>query len=101
MLEKLTIDNFSQLEGKTFKISEQSGGACLSADLIEVKSLRKEEQGADDKREPFSIIFRGPNEPVLAQGIHKLEQEDFGQVELFLVPIGPDATGMCYEAVFN
>jgi hypothetical protein len=24
-----------------------------------------------------------------------------GNVEIFLVPIGPDATGMRYEAVFN
>jgi hypothetical protein len=37
----------------------------------------------------------------MPQRIYRLQHEELGQLELFLVPIGPDADGMCYEAVFS
>jgi hypothetical protein len=41
-------------------------------------------------------------EPVLQQQIYRLECEGLVEsLDLFLVPIGPDANGMRYEAVFN
>jgi hypothetical protein len=50
---------------------------------------------------PFSIIFRGPSGQSLPQRIYRLEHAQLGTLDLFLVPIGPDGVGMCYEAVFN
>jgi hypothetical protein len=56
----------------------------------------------DDAARPFSLVFRGPMEPVLQQQIYRLECEGLVEsLDLFLVPIGPDANGMRYEAVFN
>jgi hypothetical protein len=46
-------------------------------------------------------VFRGPAEVVLPQKIYPLEHEALGKLEIFLVPIGPDEAGMCYEAVFS
>ena len=37
----------------------------------------------------------------LPQGTYPMEHETLGRLEVFLVPLGPDAQGMRYEAVFN
>lgn len=51
--------------------------------------------------ESFSLFFRGPREPRLQQQIHRLYHEQLGELAIFLVPIGMDASGIQYEAVFN
>ena len=50
---------------------------------------------------PFSLILRGPQAPLLAQGIYALDHPRHGRVELFLVPISRDASGARYEVTFN
>jgi hypothetical protein len=60
-------------------------------------------------RTPFSVVFRGPLEPIMPQGIYHVEHEHLGALDIFIVPIGPDTdttpgegpTGMFYEAVFG
>jgi hypothetical protein len=52
-------------------------------------------------RTPFSILFRGPLEPVLPQATYPLENDAVGTFELFIVPVGPDEGEMQYEAVFG
>jgi hypothetical protein len=47
------------------------------------------------------LLFRGPRTPVLPQRIYRLEHAVMGPLEIFLVPIGPDAEGMRYQAVFT
>ena len=49
----------------------------------------------------FSLVFRGPNTDTPVQKVYMLQLAELGQLELFLVPIGPDETGMLYEAVFT
>lgn len=49
----------------------------------------------------FSLVFRGPREPVLPQRIYRFEHAALGALEIFIVPIGPDEQGMRYEAVFG
>jgi len=51
--------------------------------------------------ESFSLFFRGPLTPVYPQAIYRLQHENLGPVEIFLVPVGPDGDAMQYEAVFN
>jgi hypothetical protein len=53
------------------------------------------------KRTPFSLVFRCGKETPLPQGTYTVEHERMGTLEIFLVPIGPDEGGLCYEAVFN
>jgi hypothetical protein len=40
-------------------------------------------------------------QPVLPQRIYHLEHPEVGGFDLFLVPVGPNAQGMQYEAVFT
>ena len=49
----------------------------------------------------FSLIFTGNPSPWIPQGLYKLVHSQMGECELFLVPIGPDAAGMRYQAVFS
>jgi len=62
------------------------------------KDRYKEDNG---KREPFSILFRGPLQVYLPQSIYTVEHPKMGRIDIFLVPVGPDKKGMLFEAVFT
>jgi hypothetical protein len=51
--------------------------------------------------EQFSLIFTGVPSPWLQQGSYKLAHPQVSECELFLVPLGLNATGMRYQAVFS
>jgi hypothetical protein len=71
----------------------------LHVDLIRAE---RPASARPDAARPFSLVFRGPMEPILQQQIYRLECKGLAEpLDLFLVPIGPDASGMRYEAVFN
>lgn len=69
---------------------------AIELQLIEVSPLN-----TSRRQESFSLQFRGPGSPILNQQIHRLEHAALGVLEIFLVPVGRDAQGVCYEAVFN
>jgi hypothetical protein len=101
MLDKLTSADFSPYLNQTFYLHLESGEP-LAAELIKVTDLGTGFPPGQEpaRRRPFSIIFRcGPN--LLPQRIYRLTHEQMGTLEIFLVPIGPDQFGLCYEAVFN
>ena len=79
---------FEPLVGAGFRIV---GDAAIDAELLEVERLGDTQ---------FSIVFRGPRDPVFPQSIYRVEHAALDALELFLVPIGPDEVGMRYEAVF-
>lgn len=49
----------------------------------------------------FSLLFVGPPRPVLPQATYRLENDEMGGMDIFLVPVGPQDGGMGYEAVFT
>src|SRR5579859_5097227 len=109
-LETLTAEDFRGHHGTRFKLTGRSpeGGpeVCVEAELADVSEIPSGSPGVS--RMPFSVVFHGPLEPVLPQGIHRMEHEHFGTLELFIVPIGPSEvapgetpTAMRYEAVFG
>ncbi len=98
MIERLTREAFEKHLNRGFRIGSER--ATVEAELIECRKLRSGEV-EEGNREPFSVLFRGPMEPVLPQRIYRVEGDGMGPMELFLVPIGPDKMGMRYEAVFT
>ena len=99
-LEKLTKDDFLKCLNQRFRIhvAEQEP---LEAELIEVRGLVPADE-APDRREPFSVVFRGSEKARLQQGVFHLENDTLGEVDLFLVTIGPDEEGLLrHEAVFT
>ena len=72
----------------------------MELELVEVAALTK---GSHSKRDPYSVLFLGPFDPILNQAIQTLSHPEMGEIEIFLVPVGPDSQnrGIQYEAVFN
>ena len=98
-LDQLRADDFSKCLNQTFRIHVE-GREPLDTELIEVSGLRAPDDDPD-RRQPFSLIFRGPTDVPLQQGIFKIENETVGELELFVVTIGPDDEGLRHEVVFT
>jgi hypothetical protein len=101
MLDKLTVDDFRGAIGETFTIDAGEAGT-IELELTDARTQDPSAQavGEDGGRSPFSLRFRGPSEPVLAQQICPLENATLGRLDIFIVPIGQTAAGADYEAVF-
>jgi uncharacterized protein DUF6916 len=97
----ITFDQFSGRLGESFEISVD-GGPPIRTELTEaVESGEPGGVGPDGRqRLQFSLVFRGPLDPALPQATYGVDHGELGRLELFLVPIGPDGTGMRYQAVF-
>jgi hypothetical protein len=90
-------ETFAEYVGDRFRIDDGRGGS-VPAKLTEATAIGGPPSPAG--RAPFSLLFRAPAGTGLAQGIHRLEHDRIGPIELFLVPLQPDADGARYEAVF-
>ena len=99
MLDKLTQENFEKCLNQKFLI-HVSDQDPLETELIEVQRLEPPDDDPD-RRPPFSLIFRGPADASLQQSVFKLENETMGEIEIFLVTLGPDDEGLRHEAIFN
>ncbi len=53
------------------------------------------------RQEQFSLHFRGDRRRILPQRTYPMKHDAIGEFDLFLVPVGQDASGTFYEAVFN
>jgi hypothetical protein len=101
-LARLTVDDFEQVVGEVFTIDAGDAGR-IELELTEATLHDQAASAVDDtgKRSPFSVEFRGPVEPILAQQTTRLENASLGPLEIFIVPTGRDEAGTRYEAVFN
>jgi L-ascorbate metabolism protein UlaG (beta-lactamase superfamily) len=93
--EKLSKEAFSESLNTRFRIPTQS------SDALELKLMEVVETMRTPTREQFSVLFSGPLEYHLPQGIYHMEHEKMGEMDIFLVPIGKGPEGYNYEAVFN
>jgi len=97
MLDKVTKQTFEPIKGGVFELV-LGEDRTIPLELSAV--LGTGLQGAAS-REQFSLHFRGPATPVLPQKIYRLQHPSLGALDIFLVPIRRDASGMTYEAVFT
>jgi hypothetical protein len=100
-LEWLTYADFAGRVGETFMVAAD-GGDRTEIELVEAtEGLEAGGPGPEgQERRQFSLVFRGAPGAPLPQGIRQLTHEALGELDLFLVPIGSDATGVRYEAAF-
>ena len=96
ILENLTIDDFSNRIGETFRIRIADDQA-LDIALAEVNALGT----GTGKRTPFSLMLRSSGPAYAPQGIYRIEHNQLGAFDLFIVPLGPDQQGMRYEVIFT
>ena len=101
MLDKLTAQDFQPHVKSPFQV-RLNDNESTHLYLTQVVERRAELAAPGAGRLTFTLIFhanhRGGHLP---QQIWQFDHEVLAQMELFIVPIGPDANGMQYEAVFN
>jgi hypothetical protein len=100
VLESLDLAIFTRHVGDVFRLAVGET-TTIEARLIEATpSSAASASPPIGRRVPFSLVFRGAGSP-LPQRIYRLEHPELGALDVFLVPIGQDAGGVFYEAVFN
>ncbi len=98
MLESLQRETFEPLLKDRFEV--EFGGPSVTVELTDVRGLTPPSDDHEG-RAPWSVVFRAPPEALYEQGVYRLRHDSIGELDLFLVPIGPDREGMQYEAVFS
>ncbi len=93
-LVSLTIDDFKPLLDETFALQAAGAEIALKLAEVEAKGRTDREGGA------FSLLFVAPKGPWLPQAIYVLRHPAMGNMEIFLVPIGPLPGGNGYQAIF-
>ena len=90
------LGRFAVHVGERFDVAEVPGTTWI---LVEAR-------GYGEVLDPtthasFSLLFRGAPDPVVAQQIVTLRHPARGDQAIFVTPIGRDADGVTYQAVFN
>ena len=104
MLNMVTKDTFSGYLGQKFHV--HVAAAVLDMELVDVNELvatvgRRSTKPSAQGPRPFSVLFQGPQDPLLPQATYKVEHEAVGTVDIFIVPIGPEQGVAMYEGIFN
>ena len=95
-LATVTADRFEPLRGQAFELRAPSGALALT--LAEVRRLGEALRPGG----AFSLIFVAKDASHLPQAIYPVGHPELGQVDIFLVPIGPvPGGGHGYQAVFT
>jgi hypothetical protein len=95
MEASLTHEEFTKNANTKFHVQVDEN-TNVPLELTAVSELKLYPQ-----QEEFTVVFRGPSDMYLDQGVRNFIHDQMGQFELFIVPIRQDAQGFYYEAVFN
>ena len=99
---ELTLESFREHHGRSFAVS-CDGSEPVDLELVEVTDLRRPdaELPSGVRQDPFQLKFRGPEEPLLTQGMYEFSTEGRGSLHLFLVPIERENGQTFYNVVVN
>ena len=95
MDDSLTYDAFAQSLNTNFQVQLDTVSR-VDLQLVEVSELKR-----SSRQEEFAVVFRGPDDTFLGQGMRQFAHDRMGEFDLFIVPIRRDNRGYYYEAVFN
>ena len=77
--------------------ASQAGSAIPTLTLVEATALDPALPG----ERHFSLLFRGPAQPLLPHASHTLEHADLGSFAIFLVLLKRNPDYAYYQAVFD
>lgn len=86
---------FSEQIDSVFRAHQSDGSSfdlCLRQ--VDVHSLTP-------NHDNFSLLFQAPSDLPPEQSVFRLHHDAIGELDLFLVPIKKDESGLYYEAVIN
>lgn len=92
-IESAVAATFAAHLHTTFRVAHAT--TTTELELVEVTD------GSTSRQVSFSLLFRGPQQPPLAQQIYPFEHDGLGGFDLFIVPVRQDAQGRSYEAIVN
>lgn len=90
-------DDFQACLNQTFLLKTDDYEDEL--ELIQVDRMSQAQ--APDGNEAFAVVFQSARPEPIPQRIYHMSNPQMGELELFIVPIGKDETGVRYEAVFS
>jgi hypothetical protein len=94
VLESLTSEDFAARVGETFTAA--GDGGTLNLTLVAVDLLPT----PPEHRQQFSLELRDDAHLHLPQQTFSVEHAELGTFDLFMVPVGRDAEGIRYQAIF-
>jgi hypothetical protein len=83
--------------GATFRMT--GGGESADVMLADVRDLSPVLRPADEQR--FLLLFTAARDHQPANGIRKFRNGDFGEIDLFVSPIGQNAESLNYQVIIN
>ena len=112
MADLLQYSDFAGREGQQFVFhspADEDGnpGPAVEMELIDViaqnRVLTLDDDDTDqrERKPPFMLIFRGPEDQRLPDVIHNVIHDDFKDLALYVSPTDSARRGVIYEAVFN
>ena len=92
MTDPYVYETYAGREGETFRI--------VLEDRAIDSTLRSAQTHSPGVTSGFTLVFVAPGD-VLPQATYTFDHDELGLLDLFVVPVGRDETGVSYEAVFN
>lgn len=93
-MRALTWDEFADAAGSVYVVSVADRQFELTLEQA------TEIESAGRAGGSFRLDFLGPCDPILPQAIYPFRRGDEEALEIFIVPVGRDARGTRYEAIF-
>ena len=98
-MEERTLADFRPYLHQEFSVRLENGDD-YQLELLDLKDLG--EPPGPGFRRPFVLSLCNPDRSVyLPQGTYQLHHAQLGFLDLFIVPVGPGASGMNYEVTFG
>lgn len=95
MLEQIKPTTLAEYVGTQFQVLVNLPEPFFIT-LTAIKEIAK-----TNRQEIFSYFFQGPPSILLPQATYRLKHEQFGEIDLFLVPVAKNKDGFEYESAFN
>lgn len=95
---EITHEMFSPHLNSIFRIPVDDG--AFELELTEVK-VGERGGRPEEFRVPFILIFQGPRDPVVPEGLYDIESDATGTFQLYLIPILSTGERQCYQVVFG
>lgn len=93
-----SFEDFDACRQQSFLLRDGDHSETLQ--LIEVEKIASTQTAAGEIS-AISIVLRSSNQDVLPQQIYQISNATLGEMQIFIVPIGVDDTGVRYEAIFS
>jgi hypothetical protein len=89
----VSVQSYKEQVGNKFSVMLVGG----SVDIVLIDVTDK----SDPLAEQFTLLFRGELDLFLQQNTYVLGHDDLGAEPIFIVPVGRQADGFLYQAVFH